>query len=184
VLYPNLFVLADSVRGDTGLTLSNYARFFTSRAELRALWNSVWISAASVVLSALVGVPLAFLFTRREFPGRRLLGALAALPVSLPPLVGVIAFLFLYGETGFFTRSVQELRGLSASPWRLSGAWAVLLVHTYTMYVYFSLFPAAGLARLDRAHAEAAAALGASRWPTLRRITLPMLAPALGGAAL
>ena len=184
VLYPNLFVLADSVRGDTGLTLSNYARFFTSRAELRALWNSVWISAASVVLSALVGVPLAFLFTRREFPGRRLLGALAALPVSLPPLVGVIAFLFLYGETGFFTRSVQELLGLSASPWRLSGAWAILLVHTYTMYVYFYLFTAAGLARLDPAHAEAAAALGASRWTTLRRITLPMLAPALGGAAL
>src|SRR5690606_36641593 len=119
VLYPNLFVLADSVRGDTGLTLSNYARFFTSRAELRALWNSVWISAASVVLSALVGVPHALRVSRREFPGRRRLGALAALPVALPPLVRVIAVLFRYGGAGYPARSVQELLGLSASPWRL-----------------------------------------------------------------
>lgn len=184
VLYPNLFVLADSVRGEDGLTLGHYVRFFTSRAELRALWNSIWISAGSVVLAGLIGVPLAFLFSRRDFPGRRALGALAALPVSLPPLVGVIAFLFLYGETGFLTRSVQLGLGLEAPPWRLSGPWAILLVHAYTMYVYFYLFTAAGLARLDPAHAEAAAALGASRWTTLRRVTIPMLAPAIGGAAL
>ncbi|HEX7049981.1 MAG TPA: iron ABC transporter permease [Longimicrobiales bacterium] len=184
VLYPNLFVLVDSFRGEAGPTLAHYVRFLGTRAELVALWNSIWISAGSVVLAALVGVPFAFLFTRREFPGRRILGALAALPVSLPPLVGVIAFLFLYGETGFLTRSVQELLGLEDPPWRLAGAWAILLVHAYTMYVYFYLFTAAGLARLDPAHAEAAAALGASRFTTLRRVTLPMLAPALGGAAL
>ncbi len=184
VLYPALFVLLDSLRVDGSLSLANYTRFLQSRAELGALWNSVWISAGSVLLSALIGVPLAFLFERRDFPGRRLLGALAALPVSLPPLVGVIAFLFLYGETGFLTRGVQLLLGLESAPWRLNGAWAILLVHAYSMYVYFYLFTAAGLARLDPAHAEAAAALGASRWMILRRITLPMLAPAIGGAAL
>lgn len=184
VLYPNLFVLADSLRSDAGWTAAHYLRFLGSRGELRALWNSIWISVGSVVLSALIGVPLAFLFARREFPGRRVLGALAALPVSLPPLVGVIAFLFLYGETGFLTRGIQLLLGLEAPPWRLNGPWAVLLVHAYTMYVYFYLFTTAGLARLDPAHAEAAAALGASRWTTLRRVTLPMLAPAIGGAAL
>ncbi len=184
VLYPALFVLLDSLRVDGSLSLANYQRFLQSRSEMGALWNSVWISAGSVLLSALIGVPLAFLFTRREFPGRRLLGALAALPVSLPPLVGVIAFLFLYGETGFLTRGVQLLFGLESAPWRLNGAWAILLVHAYSMYVYFYLFTAAGLARLDPSHAEAAAALGASRWTILRRVTLPMLAPAIGGAAL
>ncbi|HEU0054634.1 MAG TPA: iron ABC transporter permease, partial [Longimicrobium sp.] len=112
------------------------------------------------------------------------LGALAGMPVLLPPLVGTISFLFLYGESGFFTRAVQEALGMHHAPWRLTGAWAVLLVHAYTMYVYFYLFTAAGLARLDAGYAEAAAALGAGRWTTLRRVTLPMLAPALGGAAL
>lgn len=184
VLYPNLFVLFDSLRVDGEFSVANYARFLTNRAELGALWNSVWISAGSVLLSALIGVPLAFLFHHRDFPGRRVLAGLAALPVSLPPLVGVIAFLFLYGESGFMTRGVQLLLGLESPPWRLNGAWAILLVHAYTMYVYFYLFTAAGLARLDDAHIEAAAALGASRWTTLRRVTLPMLAPAIGGASL
>jgi iron(III) transport system permease protein len=144
----------------------------------------VWISVLSVVLSAAVGVPLAFLFSRWEFPGRRLLGGLAAMPVLLPPLVGTISFLFLYGESGFLTRGVQLLLGMAEPPWRLAGPWAILLVHAYTMYVYFYLFTAAGLSRLDASYAEAAAALGAGRWTTLRRVTLPLLAPALGGAGL
>jgi iron(III) transport system permease protein len=184
VLYPNLFVLADSVREGGRFTLQHYTEFLGSRSEREALWNSVWISLASVVLSALIGVPLAFLFALRDFPGRRILGALAAMPVLLPPLVGTISFMFLYGESGFFTRGVQALFGLQQAPWRMTGAWAVLLVHAYTMYVYFYLFVSAGLARLDVGYAEAAAALGANRWTTLRRVTLPMLAPALGGAAL
>src|SRR3954468_11286617 len=68
VLYPNLFVLGDSFMDAGHVTGRHYARFFGSAAELRALWNSVWISLASVVLSALVGVPLAFLFSGRDFP--------------------------------------------------------------------------------------------------------------------
>ena len=184
VLYPNAFVLRDSLAGTTGFSFANYRRFFDSAAELRALWNSVWISLASVVLSALIGVPLAFFFTRLTFPGRRFFAALASLPVLLPPLVGVIAFMFLYGETGFFTRAVQLMLGLENPPWRLNGAGAVLLVHAYTMYVYFYMFTSAGLARLDPALLEAASALGASRLRTWLRVTLPMLGPAIGGAAL
>ena len=184
VLYPILFVVVDSLRGPAGLTSAHYVRFAASATELRALWNSVWISALSVFFSALIGVPLAFLFARFDFFGRRFLAGLAALPVLLPPLVGVIAFLFLYGETGFLTRSIQLLLGLEDPPWRLQGAFAVLLVHAYTMYVYFYLFTAAALARLDPAQMDAAAALGAGTWTRLRRVTLPLLAPALTGASL
>src|SRR5687767_5598856 len=114
VLYPNLFVLADSFLDGGRATGEHYARFLGSR--------SVWISLASVVLSALIGVPLAFLFARRDFPGRRILGALAAMPVLLPPLVGTISFMFLYGESGFLTRGVQALFGMEQAPWRLTGA--------------------------------------------------------------
>ncbi|HEX6559996.1 MAG TPA: iron ABC transporter permease [Longimicrobiales bacterium] len=184
VLYPNVFVARDSLATPHGIGLANYTRFLHSAAEMRALWNSVWISLASVALSALLGVPLAFFFARLDFPGRRFLGALVSLPVLLPPLVGVIAFLFLYGETGFLTRAVQIVLGLQQPPWRLNGPAAVLLVHAYTMYVYFYLFVSAGLARLDPALLEAAAALGAARTRTWLRVVLPMLAPAIGGAAL
>ena len=184
VLYPNLFVLRDSLTTNGAFTLEHYSRFADSRADIRALWNSVWISLASVGLSALLGIPLAFFFARLDFPGRRLLAALSALPVLLPPLVGVISFLFLYGETGFFTRGIQVMLGLREPPWRLNGAGAVLFVHAYTMYVYFFMFVTAALTRLDPALVEAASALGSSKRRTMFRVTLPMLAPAIGGAAL
>lgn len=184
VLYPNLFVLRDSVLVDGRATFSVWRRFLGSGAEMEALWASLWISMLSVILSGAIGIPLAFLFARCEFPGRRILGALAAMPVLLPPLVGTLSFLFLYGESGFFTRGIQWVMGMQAPPWRLVGPWAVLLVHAYTMYVYFYLFTAAGLSRLDGSYAEAAAALGAGGWTRMRRVVLPMLAPAVGGAAL
>ncbi len=167
-----------------GFTLAHFAAFAGRGDEWLALWRSLWVSAASVALAALVGVPLGFIFERTEFPGRRLLGALVALPVALPPLVGVIAFLFLYGESGFVSRGVRAALGLAGPPWRLAGAGAILLVHAYSMYVYFYLFTRAGLARLDAALVEAAASLGAGRWRTLWRVTLPMLRPALAGASL
>jgi iron(III) transport system permease protein len=184
--YPLLMTLLEALGlgGPRGWTLGFFAEFFHRRDEWLALWRSLWISAASVLLAALVGVPLAFLFERTDFPGRRLLGAIVALPVALPPLVGVIAFLFLYGESGFASRAVQALLRLDAPPWRLVGPGAILLVHAYSMYVYFYLFTRAGLARLDAALLEAAASLGASRARTLFRVTLPLLRPALAGAAL
>ena len=158
--------------------------FVTHPGEWGALWASIWISVASVVLAGGIGIPLAFLFEWLDFPGRRTLGTLIALPAVLPPFVGVIAFLFLYGESGFVARAVQAVFGLEQSPWRLQGAGAILLVHAYSMYVYFYLFTRAGLAKLDWSMLEAAQALGAGRWATLRRVTLPLIRPSLAGATL
>ena len=184
ILYPLVLVLIEGFRGPNGWTLDFLRLFLSRRNEAQALWGSVWISVATVVLAAAIGVPLAFLFWRYDFPGRRLLGGLVALPAVLPPLVGVIAFLFLYGESGFTSLLVQWLFRLDEPPWRLQGAAAILLVHAYSMYVYFYLFTRAGLASLDGAVFEAAASLGAGRWRTMRRVVLPLLYPALGGGAL
>src|SRR3989449_8482794 len=131
-----------------------------------------------------IGVPLAFLFEWLEFPGRKALGSLIVLPAVLPPFVGVLAFLFLYGESGFVARAVQAVFGLRGPPWRLQGAGAILLVHAYSMYVYFYLLTRAGLARLDQSMLEAAQALRAGRGRLFRRVVLPLLRPALTGAAL
>ena len=184
IVYPIALVLLEGLRDPAGWTL-RYVRLFLDRpTEWRALWGSLWISVVSVLLAALIGVPLAFLFARYEVPGGRVLGGLVALPAVLPPLVGVVAFLFLYGESGFVSLLVQRLLGLTEPPWRLQGAGAILLVHAYSMYVYFYLFVRAALLSLDASLYEAAASLGAGRWRTLYRVVLPQLSPALGGAAL
>ncbi|HUF35774.1 MAG TPA: iron ABC transporter permease [Gemmatimonadales bacterium] len=184
VVYPLLLVLVEGLRGPEGWTLEHVRAFMGRPTEWQALWGSLWTSLASVGLAAAVGVPLAFLFSRYDLPGGRVLGGLVALPAVLPPLIGVMAFLFLYGEAGFVSLLVQAALGLTEPPWRLQGAGAILLVHAYSMYVYFYLFVRAALASLDASLYEAAASLGAGRWRTLRRVTLPHLAPALGGAAL
>ena len=183
VCYPIAITLSDAL-GAPDWTLRHFSEFVRRPDEWGALWASLWISLATVALAAAIGVPLAFLFERAEFPGRRVLGALVALPVVLPPLVGVVAFLFLYGESGFLSRAVQAALRLEAPPWRLAGPGAILLVHAYSMYVYFYLFTRAGLSRLDGAYLEAARSLGAGSARTLRRVTLPLLAPALSAAAL
>ena len=178
VIYPILVVAGDAAHP------SALRAFLTRSGEWAALWASVWISLVSVILAAAIGIPLAFLFEWFDFPGRKTLGALIALPVVLPPLVGVIAFLFLYGESGFIARAIQSLLHLQSAPWRLQGSVAILLVHAYSMYVYFYLFTRAGLAKLDVSMLEAAQALGADRRATLWRVIVPLLRPSLVGAAI
>ena len=158
--------------------------FAARPTELEALWGSLWISVASVIVAALIGVPLALLFSRFDFPGSRFFGTVVALPAVLPPLVGVISFLFLYGDSGFLAHLVRRLFSLDATPWRFQGAGAILLVHAYSMYVYFYLFTRAGLAALDASVYEAAASLGAGRWRTFTRVVVPLLRPHLAGAAM
>jgi iron(III) transport system permease protein len=180
VVYPNAAVIAGSFENGLG----HWREFAASPSEREALTTTLIISFASVIASLLIGVPLAFLLGRFEFAGRRILRAVATLPAALPPLVGVIAFLFLYGESGLVTRGIQRLLGMREAPWRLTGVWAIIFVHAYTMYVYVFLFVSAGLERFDTTLDEAAAGLGASSWHRLRRVTLPLLMPAIAGSML
>src|SRR5436309_10389824 len=180
VVLPNVSVILGSFeRG-----LDDWRAFIASPADREALWSTLVISIGSVAAALVIGLPLAFLLGRFDFRGRRALSAVATLPAALPPLVGVIAFLFLYGESGVVTRLVKRALGLDHAPWSLTGLSAIIFVHAYTMYVYVFLFVAAGLERYDATLDEAAAGLGASRGRTLARITLPLLTPSIAGAML
>ena len=180
VVFPNLTVISGSLANG----FAYWREFAASPGDMEALRTTLVISVATVLFATIIGVPLAFLLTRVEFPGRRVLGAVATIPAALPPLVGVIAFLFLYGESGVVTRVVQRVLGLAEAPWTFTGIWPILVVHTYAMYVYVYLFVAAGLERYDTSLDEAASGLGAGRSLRLRRITLPLLTPSLAGAML
>ena len=184
VIYPNLFVVATSLQRDGSWTLANYREVLSQGIVIEALLNSLGLSIGTVLFCALVGVPLAFLFERFDFPGRRLFAALAALPLVLPPLVGTVAFIFLFGESGILAHSIQNLFGLQGPPWTLRGWPALLFFHTYTMYPFFYVLTGAGLRRIDASLAEAASSLGASRFVVVRRVLLPQLTPSLIAAAL
>jgi iron(III) transport system permease protein len=184
VIYPNLSVTVESFQRAGSWTLANYTEILSQRIVLEAIVSSLGLSVATVFFCALVGVPLAFLFERYTFPGRRIFAALAALPLVLPPLVGTVAFIYLVGESGILAHGIQNLLGLQNPPWRLRGWPALILFHTYTMYPFFYVLTGAGLRRIDASLAEAARSLGASKTTVLRRVLLPQLTPSLLAAAL
>jgi iron(III) transport system permease protein len=186
VIYPFYQTFLQSVVGEEGATLENYQRFFglTSTANLEALWTSVYISVISVITCAIVGVTMAFLMERYEFPGRKLLSVLILVPMALPPLVGVLSFTFLYGESGIIPRAFQVLFDLEKVPFSLKGVMGVIVVHTFTMYTYFYLTAAAAIKGLDPSLEEAATSLGSGRIRIWIKVILPMLTPALIASSL
>src|SRR5690606_28265573 len=181
---PLVLVAIDALRVDGNWSLHAVRAFLGEPNEWRAAWNSLWLALASVVLAGMLGTALAVLTRLASFPGRRLVAALLALPAVLPPLVGVVAFLFLYGESGVIARGVMALTGAETPPWRFEGAPAILLIHATTMYVYPYLLVRGALASFDPALLEAASSLGASRARALRTVVLPLLRPAIGNGAL
>jgi iron(III) transport system permease protein len=184
VLYPNLGLVAGSLAEGPGGPWRLYTEALGQSATRQAIWTSLVLSVATVAGCAVTGVPLALLLDRVDLPGRRAFAAVAVAPMLLPPLVGTIAFIFLYGESGIVTRAVVRALGLSEAPYRLSGFWAVLLFHVYTIYPYFFVFTNAALKRLDPSIEEAARSLGAGPAARLWRVVLPSLRGALGAAAL
>ena len=184
VIYPFYTTFIQSFAGDS--KLANYQKFFSlqSTANLEALWNSLYISVLSVITCAIVGVAMAFLLERYEFPGRRLLSVLVLVPMALPPLVGVLSFTFLYGESGILPRALQHLFSLDQVPFSLKGIWGVVVVHTFTMYTYFYLTASAAIKGLDPSLEEAATSLGANRIRVWRKVILPMLTPSIIASSL
>jgi iron(III) transport system permease protein len=186
ILFPLAVMVRESLQSEGQFSLASYRQFFDLKqsANLRALFGSVNISVLSVLFSALVGVPIAVVFSRFDFPGRKLFGVLVTLPILLPPLVGVLAFYFLLGETGILPRFLQMLFGLQEPPLVMRGVLAILIVHVYSFYVYFYLFVRNALMATDPSLEEAASGLGAGRLVVWRRVIFPQLMPAIIGASL
>lgn len=180
VVYPNAGLVVASF--DRGLDL--YRDVLGQAATREAIVTSLLLSLATVAGCAVVGGGLAILLDRVDVPYRRALSAVAVAPLLLPPLVGTVAFIFLFSESGLVTRATMRLFGLAEAPYRLKGFGAVLLFHVYTIYPYFFVFVSAALKRVDPSLEEAARTLGASPWQRFGRVLLPALRGALGAGAL
>jgi molybdate transport system permease protein len=148
---------------------------------LEALRLSLVCSLAAVAVSAVLGVPLALVLARVEFPGRDVVRALTTLPMVLPPVVGGVALLLAFGRRGLAGQWLDRALGVTL-PFTTAGA---VLAEAFVAMPFLVVTVEAGLRAMDRRFEDAAATLGAGRWTTLRRVTLPLLAPSLGaGAAL
>jgi iron(III) transport system permease protein len=154
------------------------------RARIAELVGNTVLLVSLVTGAALVlGVPLAWLVTRTDLPGRRVWAVAAALPLVIPSYVAALVLLAAFGPRGFLQQILEQPFGVERVPeiYGLPGAVLALTISTYP-YVY--LLAAAALRDLDPALEEASRSLGRSRAETFRRVTLPVLRPSLGAGAL
>jgi len=147
---------------------------------LTAMRLSLVCSLAATALSMALGLPLAWVQARGTFPGRALLRALTLMPVVLPPVVGGVALLAVFGRRGLIGQWLHPL-GIQL-PFTTAGA---ILAETFVAMPFFVLAMEGVLRGLDRRLEDAARTLGATRWTVFRRVTLPLVRPSIAaGAAL
>ncbi|GAB4425958.1 MAG: iron ABC transporter permease [Chloroflexi bacterium OHK40] len=137
----------------------------------------------STLLTLAVGLPGAYIFARYSFPGKGLLQAVAGVPFVMPTVVVAVAFGALLGPRGLLSQALAAA-GLPVAPLRVGGLWLVLLAHVFYNYTVVLRLVGGFWASLDPRLEQAAAMLGASRVRTLLHVTLPLLLPAVGAAAL
>lgn len=140
-----------------------------------ALRLSLVTSLAATVVAAMVGVPLAWVMARVEFPGRSLVRGIVTLPLVLPPVVGGAALLFALGRRGLIGEPLNQATGLLL-PFSI---WGVVVANVFVAMPFLVITVEGALRNLDQRYEGAAATLGAGRWTVLRRVTLPMIGPSL-----
>lgn len=159
---------------------SDAIRELTRPATLDALRLSMIVSFSSLVLSFVFGLPLAWLLSRRRFPGRRILRGLVLVPMVLPPVVGGVALLTAFARFGLVGATLARV-GITL-PFTPAGA---VVAATFVSSPFLIVVLEGGFSSVDRRLEGAAATLGASRARILRTVTLPAMWPAISaGAAL
>ena len=177
VLYLALIVLlplAALVAQAAGLGLGGIWKIASEPRVVAALRTSFGLAFAAAVADGLVGLLVAWVLTRYQFPGRRLLDAAIDLPFALPTAVAGIALATLYAPNGWI--------GAIFGHFGIKVAFTPLGIFIALVFVAlpFTVRPVQPLiAEIDRTVEEVSATLGASRWQTVRHVILPMLSPAL-----
>lgn len=181
--YPLGTILLVSFTG-AGQSTAGLIELVRDSYYLRVLWFSIWQAALSTTLTLALGLPAAYVFARYQFRGKTLLRALATVPFVLPTVVVAAAFSALLGRNGVINTTLGALLGrpdLLALDETLT---LILIAHVFYNFTVVLRIVGGFWANLDPRIEEAARVLGASRWRVWREVTLPLLMPALGAAAL
>ncbi len=156
-----------------------------SARTLRVLGFTFGQAALSTLLTLALGMPGAYLFSHYTFRGKELFRALTGVPFVMPTLVVAAAFNALLGPRGWVNLGLMSLLRLESPPIHfLNTLTAILAAHVFYNTTIVLRMVGDFWGRLNPRLAAAARTLGASRWETLRRITLPLLSPAVLAASL
>ena len=185
LIYPLIRLFYDAFTTDKGIfTLMNFYNFFTDSFYLKTLVNSLLLGVATVITTSILGIAIAFLLLRYEFPGRNLFSYLTIIPMIMPPLVGVMGFVFIMGRAGTVNVILMDYLGLSKPINFMYGIQGVLLVETLHLFPLMTLSIVDALGKISPSLDEAAESVGSRGLRKFWDITFPLTTPGYVSGAL
>jgi iron(III) transport system permease protein len=185
LIYPLIRLFYDAFTTDQGVfTLLNFHDFFTDSYYLKSLVNSLLLGIGTVMTTSILGITIAFLLLRYEFPGRNLFSYLTIIPMIMPPLVGVMGFVFIMGRAGTVNVLLMDYLGFSRPVNFMYGIHGVLLVETLHLFPLMTLSIVDALGKIDPSLDEAAESIGSRGLRKFWDITFPLTTPGYVSGAL
>ncbi len=178
IVYPFYNIITKSVFSNKveGLTLYNFVRFFTKPYYYTALIRSILVCVFTVLFSALVGVPIAYLMTRYNVAGKRLLHVFIIMSLMSPPFIGAYSWIILLGRAGLVAKALNAI-GLDAPT--IYGRDGIIFVFTLHLFPYIYLYTSGAMNSIDSSLEEAAENLGMSKLQRIWTVTLPVILPSI-----
>ncbi|MXP65279.1 iron ABC transporter permease [Roseomonas sp. M0104] len=178
-----LLVVSFEKQGSGAFTLANYATAYGRARYLEALGNSLMLGALSALLSVVFAVPLAWAVSRTDMPGKGLTWAMVMGAFIMPPYLGAVGWILLAGpNSGFVNQAWTWLTGLQAPLVNVYSFFGLALVISLHSFPLIFIFVKSALDLISSEMEDAANILGAGTWTTTRKVTLPLVWPAvLGG---
>jgi len=183
--FPLSKILGVSIaRSESGL-LTPFLDALTSSSVQSVIGFTFWQATLSTIITLILGIPGAYLLARYRFKGKSLFRALTGIPFVMPTLVVAAAFNTLIGPRGWVNQTLMDLFNLTLPPLQLINTLsAILIAHVFYNTTIVLRMVGDFWAHLDPHLEQAARTLGANRWQTLIRVTLPLLLPVIAAAAL
>lgn len=178
IVYPFYNIITKSVFSNKveGLTLYNFVRFFTKPYYYTALIRSILVCVFTVLFSTLVGVPIAYLMTRYNVAGKRLLHVFIIMSLMSPPFIGAYSWIILLGRAGLVAKALNAI-GLDAPT--IYGRDGIIFVFTLHLFPYIYLYTSGAMNSIDSSLEEAAENLGMSKLQRIWTVTLPVILPSI-----
>ncbi len=178
IVYPFYTILTKSVFSNKveGLTLYNFIRFFTKPYYYRTLLRSLAVCSATVLATTLIGVPIAYVMTRYNVFGKKLLHIFIIMSLMSPPFIGAYSWIILMGRNGLVAK-LFALFGATAPT--IYGRGGIIFVFTLHLFPYIYLYTSGAMNSIDSSLEEAAENLGMSKLRRIWTITLPVILPSI-----
>lgn len=186
VANPVIRMVLESLTGaDGSFSLERYAQAFGRSRYVQALWTTLYLGMTATAFSLILALPMAWGVSRTNMPFRGFFNLSVLAAFIMPPFLGAIAWILLAGpNAGWLNRAWMDVFGSESGPFNLFSFWGLALVIALYAFPLVYIFTKSALDLISTELEDAAFIHGAGRLDTLRRVTLPLVLPAICGAAI